>query len=214
MKDKEQMKIVSISYFVGVIFSYVLSWIKVINFEFYGIISALKVSTILSIWWLTYFNLFWKIPILRKLVYRENLNGTWYGTYESVDKKSNKTYSGKIILRIKQDFLNISVISYTERYTNYSYSEEVTYDSKSHLTGIVYVYSQKENNICDLAQRNGTAQLKVLKDRSKYKLDGEFWTIMGSSGQLKVERISKKSVDSFESGEKIYKKYQQKKGVN
>ncbi len=207
MKNKEQLRIVYISYAVGIIFSFIVSYFQKNNIEYYGIVGSIKVSTILSIWWWFYFNKGWKMPLLNKLLYKEDINGTWYGTYQSVGVNSDKINKGPIVIRIKQNFLNISVISYTEKYTNYSYSEELKYDEKSDMSGLIYVYSQKENSILDLSQRNGTADLKVLKDRNIYSLSGEFWTILNTKGKLDLVRVSNRQVNSFKDGQKLFKQY-------
>lgn len=211
MRKKEQLRIVYISYLVGIIFSVILSSLKKMNFEYHGIISAAKVSTILSIWWYFYFNIGWKIPIINKILYKINLNGTWYGTYESVATNTQKINTGNIVIRIKQDFLNISVNSYTDKYINFSHSEELKYDEKSDMNGLIYVYSQKENSPLDLSKRNGTADLQIIKSGGTYKLSGEFWTIIGTTGKLNLVRVSKKIVDSFELGSKLFQQYEKKK---
>lgn len=97
-------------------------------------------------------------------------------------------------MRIKQDFLTISVISFTEKYKNYSYSEELKYEEKSNIHELVYVYSQKENSISDRDSRNGASELKLFFDNAKniQKLEGDFWTSIGSKGILKVRKVSSK----------------------
>lgn len=204
VNKEEQLKIVKISYIISIIFSIIIDYLKVNSFNMNGIISAIKVSTILTFWWGFYFKKGWKIKILNKILYRINLNGTWYGTYESVSANKKDRYEGKIIVRIKQDFLNISIISYTEKYINYSHSEMLKYDEKSDTYGLVYVYSQKENDPFDLESRNGTSELTVINYDDDYKLKGEFWTILGSVGKLDLTRISTIHVDSFEKGKKLY----------
>jgi hypothetical protein len=211
MRKLEQLRIVYISYVIGIVFSFILSYFKKINFEYYGVIGAIKVSTILSVWWYFYFNIGWKIVGLNQILYKINLNGTWYGTYESVGSNTQKISKGDIVIRIKQNFLETSVISYTEKYNNYSHSEELKYDEKSDINGLIYVYSQKENSPLDLSERNGTAELQILKNEDTYKLYGEFWTILGTKGKLDLVRVSKKIVDSFELGKKLHKDYINKK---
>ncbi|HBJ1652013.1 hypothetical protein [Clostridium botulinum] len=207
MKKQEQLKIVKISYIVGIILSFILSYLKDNIIDSYGIISAVKVSSILTIWWLFYFNIGWKIPIINKILYRINLNGTWYGTYESGSSNSSEVNKGNIVIRIKQSFLNINVTSYTEKYANYSHSEDLKYDECADRYGLIYVYSQKENSPLDLAERNGTAELKVIDGNNECKLGGDFWTILGTTGKLELTRVSKNIVNSFLDGKNLYKKY-------
>ena len=122
---------------------------------------------------------------------------------------NNKVYEGNMVIRIKQSFLNINVTSFTENYSNYSHSEILKYDEDADRYGLIYVYSQKEENALDLAQRNGTSELIVVKSDSGYRLQGEFWTIVGSKGKLNLTRVSKKIVNSFEDGKKLYEEYRQ-----
>ncbi len=207
MKNQEIMKIVYSSYVVSIIGSFILSFIKSNSILANTVLSSVKVSTVLSIWWLFYFNVGWKIPLLNKYMFRINLNGTWFGNYTSANPDSDTPYEGEISIRIKQDFLNLSIISRTQKYSNYSYSEELKYDSKSDVHGIVYVYSQKEKNSLDLNQRNGTAELKVLSKGKSLSLEGEFWTIHGTKGMLQVSRVSKNRVDTFEEAKSLNQIY-------
>lgn len=205
MNTKVQSKIVFLSYVISIAGSLALNYILSKYGDFYGLVGAIKVSSILTVWWMFYFKLGWKVPLLKNILYRINLSGTWYGLYNSVDSSGN-CYKDNIVLRINQDYLSISIISYTSKYSNYSYSEELKYDEKSNTHGLIYVYSQKENSPFDLTARNGTSDLTVTKYKNTYKLKGEFWTIMGSKGSLEVIRVSKKIVDSFVDGEGLFTK--------
>ena len=195
-----------ISYFVSIIGAFALDYFKTSSLNFNGIFSAFKISTLLTLWWIFYFKYGWKIWGLRKILYKVNLIGTWYGSYESYDAKKENLSKGDIVLRINQDYLNISIISFTKKYINYSYSEELKYEEKSDTHGIIYVYSQRENAPFDLEARNGTSDLRVIKNKNIYRLEGDFWTILGSKGKIKVTRVSKHRVDSFADGKKLYNK--------
>lgn len=211
--DKEmQLKMVNISYIIGIMGSFIISSLKINNVDPYGIVSAIKISSILTFWWLFYFRIGWKIPVLNKILYKTNLEGTWFGAYKSAEIKSGDKYEGAIALRIKQDFINISIISFTDKYKNYSFSEELKYEEKSDMHKLVYVYSQKENSLDNRDSRNGTSELKLLFDntRNSQELEGDFWTSMGSKGILKVTKISNEVVDSFEEAQIIYEQWKGK----
>lgn len=209
MEKNEQIRIVKISYGVGIVVSFFISFIKSTFVDNYGIISAIKVSLILTLWWMFYFEIGWKIPLLNKILYRIDLNGTWYGEYKSTSLNDGKVYKGPMVIRIKQNFLKINVTSFTEKYNNYSYSENLKYDGNAGRYSLIYVYSQSDNNPFDLAQRNGTSELILVDSNNKYKLEGGFWTILGSKGKLKLTRVSKKIVNSFEDGKELYKQFEQ-----
>lgn len=210
MEKSEQIKIVKISYVVGIIVSFFISFIKSRVIDTYGIISAIKVSFILTLWWTFYFEVGWKLPLLNKILYRINLNGTWYGQYKSTSVSDGKVYKGAMVIRIKQNFLKINVTSFTNKYNNYSYSENLKYDENAERYSLIYVYSQSEKNASDLAQRNGTSNLMVVDSKDKCKLEGGFWTILGSNGRLELTRVSRKIVNSFEDGKELYKEFKQK----
>jgi len=204
MNRNAQLRIVILSYLISVAGSFGLNYLKINGIDVYGIVDAVKVSSILTLWWIFYFKQGWKVPLLNKTLYKINLSGTWYGTYESVSPDKKKPDTGNIVLRINQDFLCISIISYTANFKNYSYSEELKYEEKSNTHELVYVYSQKENSPFDLNARNGTSDLKVLNFEDTYKLEGDFWTIHGSKGKLEFVKVSSKVVDSFEDGQKLW----------
>lgn len=202
MKYKEQQRIIIATYIVGVSLNLLIENI-IGNFpHMEALISSLKVSSFITIWWLFYFYYGWKIPILNKILFRINLNGTWFGKYDSINNKKER-FEGDIALRIKQNYLTISIKSFTKKYDNFSYSEEVKYEEKSDTHGVVYVYSQKENNILDSAQRNGTSELTLKKEGNHLLLEGMFWTIHGTQGSIKVKKISNEQIDTFNEAIKI-----------
>ncbi|MBE9092445.1 hypothetical protein [Tychonema sp. LEGE 07203] len=214
MNYKEQNQIIIISYIVSISASFimtkfitnfsgleiVISHVNVPTILISGlevVIRHLNVPTILTLWWLFYFKYGWRLPGINKLIiFRVDLNGTWFGSYQSLDSQ-NQEAKGEIGIRIKQDFLTISLKSFTEKFNNYSYSEEVKYDEKSDTYGVVYVYSQKENNILDTSHRNGTSELTFKKSDDALYLEGTFWTAHGTKGELSVRRITKKQIDTF-----------------
>ena len=207
MRFGEQNRIVLISYLVGTFLNLLIEFI-IGNFPgTEAVISSLKTVSILTVWWWFYFKIGWKLPLLKKMLPRINLNGTWFGEYESYkshDKKKQVSF-GKISVRIKQDYLNIGLNSFTEQSHHSSYSEELTYDEKNDIHGIVYVYSQKENSIFDTAKRNGTSEFTLKNINNEHWLEGDFWTIHGTQGKIKVKRISKKHIDTFDEAKSVVK---------
>lgn len=196
MTYKEQNRIIIMTYVVGISLNILLDSLFQ-GFPTMGSISgSIKVTTLLTAWWLFYFYWGWRLPYLRRLLFRMNFNGTWFGRYESISS-ANEKYSGDIAIRIQQSYLTISVISLTENYQNFSYSELIKFDEKSNTHGINYTYSQKENSLFDVAQRNGTSELTLKLINGASWLDGIFWTIHGTKGSIRVKRISDRQIDSF-----------------
>lgn len=77
------------------------------------------------------------------------------------------------------------------------------FDQKSNTYGISYTYSQRENNLFDFAQRNGTAELTLKNIDGQQCLEGVFWTIHGTNGKLNVRRIAKDQIDTFSEAYKL-----------
>lgn len=205
LKKDEELRIVFISYVIIIFGVIALEYFEVDILKFKGLLKALKISTLLTAWWGFYFKYGWKIPYLNKMLYKKNLNGTWFGTYQSKDIETKAEYNGEIALKIKQDFLNIGIVSYTQNYTNYSYSEILKYKDESDLHELIYVYSQKTHGKIDLNMRSGTSELELKKIDGECKLIGKFWTIHGSVGELDLKMVSKKKVDSFEDARLLFK---------
>lgn len=196
MTYKEQNRIIILTYIVGISLNFLLdSLIK--GFPTMGSIAgSIKITTLLTAWWLFYFYWGWRLPYLRRLLFHMDFNGTWFGKYESVSA-ANEIFSGDIAIRIHQSYLAISIISLTEQYQNFSYSEQVKFDEKSNTHGFNYNYSQKENNLFDVAQRNGTSEVVLKNVNGASWLDGTFWTIHGTKGSLRAKKISDKQIDTI-----------------
>ena len=196
MDEKEQYRIVILTYFVSTALTLLIDYVARSSPLIDSFTSAIKTTTVITLWWSFYFYFGWRLPYLRRLLYRMNYNGTWFGTYQSVSD-SQEQYSGSIALRIRQSWLSISIISMTDKFENFSYSELAKFEQKSNRHGLSYTYSQRENNLFDTAQRNGTAELTLKIIDSQYCLEGAFWTIHGTNGELSVKRITKKQIDTF-----------------
>lgn len=194
---------VFITYLLGIAASFCLNFIKVENPLWAGAIDSIKITTVLSIFWSAFFAKLWRIPGFNKIFHRIDLNGTWFGSYESTNISSEEVFTGDIAIRISQDFLNIHITSFTEKYKNFSYSEELRYDEKSESYGLVYTYSQKESNIHELSQRNGTSDLLVLLGEGKLRIEGEFWTVFGTRGTLRLRKITKAKLNSFSEAQNL-----------
>ncbi|NOU84246.1 hypothetical protein GC102_00375 [Paenibacillus sp. LMG 31460] len=198
MDKEEQQRIVLITFILSLISVLVLLFTNIRLLSIHGVKTAFSISTFLTLWWAFYFHFGWKIPRLNKILYKENISGTWFGTYESVDIKSNKTYIGEISLVIKQNFLNLHITSYTERYKNNSYSEILSLDKRSEKNKLVYVYSQEEVNTIDQFIRKGTTELELTLNESRAEFYGKFWTNTGTIGQLRLRNVSKEYLEFFE----------------
>ena len=203
MNKRDLSRFVIITY----VFSYLLSLAYSelpTNSSFISLISQMiNASTIILLCWLCYMKWGWRKKILKHLMYRPNLNGTWYGRYSAEDISTKKIFNGSIAFRIKQNLFGISVISFTENYSNSSYSEELFHEEKSDESKIIYVYAQEGADTSDLSKRDGACELVLKNIRNRDCLHGKFWTAHGTKGKLNVSKISETQVDSFHEAEEI-----------
>lgn len=154
--------------------------------------------SVTTLFWAFYFKVGWKLPLLKYIAYKENLNGTWFGQYKSIDRIEGKQFEGEIGIVVKQTFLNIAVISYTQDFISYSYGASILYNIDHQNNKLVYLYSQKEFNKADENTRKGTSELQLIKGEKEKKLFGNFWTNHNSKGSLDLVLVNKKHFNSFE----------------
>ncbi|MGH1335974.1 MAG: hypothetical protein ACRBFS_07580 [Aureispira sp.] len=165
--------------------------------SFKAVTTCSSIISIIVLFWTAYFSMLWKWKFFKNILYKENLNGTWFGTYKSRKITDNDEYEGEIVLIIRQNFLNLNVKSFTESYINYSFGEAMNYDVRSESHRLVYLYSQSEFNPTDNNIRKGASELMLLKEFECKKLFGDFWTNHNSKGTLSLERVSQKHYTSF-----------------
>lgn len=202
MRSQEFSRIVIITFFISLLFVIIQSLTGVELLSFKGIKAAFSATFVLSVWWWFYFNYGWKIKWFNLILYKENINGTWFGNYESKNLETGEVYTGEICLVIKQNYLNINITSITEKYRNYSYSEELNFeDGKKQL---IYVYSQEELSSTDHHVRKGTSEIELTTSEDKSELYGKFWTNSGSVGALSFTKISKKHIMFFNKAKKAF----------
>lgn len=202
MKSEELKRIVLITFVISLLFVIAQAFIGVDLLSFNGVKAAFSATFVLSVWWWFYFNYGWKIKFLNLILYRQNINGTWFGNYESKDIHTGEIYKGEISLVIKQKYLTIKITSITNRFKNYSYSEElICIDEKNQL---IYVYSQNELSSIDHNTRKGTSELELTTSEDKSVLYGKFWTNNGTVGFLNFTKISDRHIMFFEKAEELH----------
>nr|WP_255487967.1 hypothetical protein [Pontibacter sp. KCTC 32443] len=167
-----------------------------------------KIPSLISgvvLFWVLYISFGWKLPLVKYIVYQENINGTWFGQYASTDFTTNKIYEGEIAIVIRQSFLRIDVTSLTENYINYSFGEAFTHDSKSDSNQLIYLYSQSEFNPTDDKIRKGTSELMLHFNVDEKEFFGDFWTNHNSKGNLNLKKVKSKHAKSFLEAKKFVK---------
>ena len=166
-------------------------------FTLTGVSKLPSILSLVVLFWGFYFSIGWKWPVLKSIAKRENLNGTWFGTYTSKNQLTNAEFEGEISVVIRQNFLVVDVKSFTDKYINYSYGEALNYDNKSDKHQLIYLYSQNDFKPTDDNVRRGTSELQLHYDLKKKELFGNFWTNHNSQGYLNLKKISSKQAKSF-----------------
>ena len=184
----------------------VIIWLGFYLFQGFAVISLPSLKAIFSgsslsgLLWAGYFMWAWRLPYLRKILYKPNINGTWLGQFESnwEDEDGNTAPRDNFVLVIRQDWFKISIRAFTQKLKTNSHIESFIFDEDKGLKILAYMYAEKGIGVKgDL--RQGAAELELAEGVGTKTLEGDFWTISGSKGYVKVKLISEKEkVDSFD----------------
>lgn len=196
MKKTEINKILYITIGLTIAYMFSLQYVGINSFSIEGFRKISSFFSCVVILWGLYFYYGWKIPVLNKLIYKTNLNGSWFGTYSSKGT-DGKEYKGEIALVIRQTFLNINVTSHTDKYLSYSFAETLLHNKESESNQLVYLYSQNEFDPTDERLRKGSSELHLLCELNGKTLFGEFWTNYNTKGKLNVKHVSSYHYNSF-----------------
>jgi hypothetical protein len=158
-----------------------------------GSLKALNVSAgTVSIAWTVYFSWGWKQPYARRVLFRPNLNGTWIGQFKSdwTGPDGAGVRPGRFVLVVRQSFFAISVRAFSERQKTSSYVESLVCDDGRGTKFLAYLFQEKRTSNGDHGARHGAAELDLIEDRRSRFLEGEFWTISGTTGFVRVRQSS------------------------
>lgn len=161
------------------------------------------VITIENLLWFLFIAWGWKFKIFRNwLVPFPCLAGRWEGTVHStwVDPATGKTEGPKrIALNIKQNFISISCVMYSEEMASESYLADFLLSSESGTKRLVYNYrsTPRASVRYRSALHEGTALLNIILRPSRL-LRGEYWTTRKTTGEIELRFVSKKTRESFE----------------
>jgi hypothetical protein len=186
---------VTVIFVLLLVFLFLLFGINV--FTSGGVSKLPSILSIVVLFWTFYFSFGWKWPLIKYIVFKENLNGTWFGAYTAKNQINGDEFAGEIAVIIRQNFLMVNVKSYTINYVNHSYGEALNYDNKSDTHQLIYLYSQNEFKPTDDNVRKGTSELQLHYNLESEELFGNFWTNHNSQGHLNLSKVSKKQAKSF-----------------
>ncbi len=168
-----------------------------------GLNAGLSVTTI---FWVFYFSYGWKIPLLKEIFYRPDINGTWSGSLESdwIDESGKRIEPLKFHIVIRQSFLRIHFTTFTEGFTGVSYSETFTLNKEKGVKNIAYLFRKDTTQNHDKSVQEGATELKLIEGKPSI-LQGKYWSSRKTNGKIVVEFISRAHVDSFEQAIKLKK---------
>lgn len=153
--------------------------------------------TILSIFWWLFLKWGWQYWPFTLLFYRPNLNGTWIGTLKSDYKEEGIQIEPKpFCIVIRQTFLSIHIKTYTTTSSGASYVEALILDKEIGTRTLAYLYRQDSSRIRGNKSQLGGAELRMILSTIN-KLEGRYWTNSKTQGEVNLNFVSRKQVDSF-----------------
>jgi len=160
------------------------------------------VVAVVSLLLLAFDRFLWKLPVVRSLVKRPILHGTWKGTFASdyVYPETGKTEGPtEAYLAVRQTYSSV----HTRFITRRSDSESIACELRTKSDGRYEIYAIYENKPPLLTQgespvHRGGLILEVV-GAPAYALKGSYWTDRKTRGDLKLGGYSKKVHDDFDS---------------
>lgn len=189
-------------------------WIQLVAFVIIWAVVLLASGTTLEIGWdaikklpdvvtiyvllaLVFTTWAWRLPVFKRwLVPLPDLQGTWKGTIEStwIDPSTNQKIPPKdVTLVIKQTFSSISCVMYTDESDSFSNTAQINEDDDSGIFRLSYNYTNRPRaNVRNRSEiHDGAAILKVIAEPDRV-LKGEYWTSRKTTGDIQVNFVSKK----------------------
>jgi len=202
MKRNEINLMITSSIFISILLGIFYLWLNedVLSFKT-GFKSISFGLTAVTLFWGFYFNYGWKWPIIKKMFYRPNINGTWVGELESdwKDKNGNQIPNKKIFVVIRQNFLRVNFSTFTDNFIGKSYSETFALNKTRGIKNVAYLYRKETSVKGDNLNNEGATELRLIESRPN-RLEGKYWSNIKTNGTLKFTFLSKKTVDSYEDG--------------
>lgn len=156
------------------------------------------VVTAVTVFWFVYFRFGWRVPVLKHLFHKPNLNGTWIGTLQSdyTDERGEKVPPLDIAVVVRQSFLFTHVTSLTDNLVAYSYSDTLLIDDERARRRLIYLYSEKSLFRPGTGAHQGTAELTLVGEPTR-ELLGAYWTNRKTAGSIHLVFASRTHVHSF-----------------
>jgi len=205
MKKEELKIIVSVSIGLALALAFLFLSYNELDFNLENGLRSISLGiSIITVFWTIYFSWGWKLPLLKLIFYRPNLNGTWYGKLDSdwVDEKGKDIPPKDFFIIIRQSFLRIHFTTFTNNYVGVSYSETFYLSKERGIKNIVYMYRKDTSLNNNEILQEGATELRLIEADMR-KLEGKYWSNTKTNGTIKVQFISTLQVDSFEEAIKL-----------
>lgn len=199
MEKNEINILIRVSILLAFILGFVYLILNKLEFNFANSLKAFSTSaTLIILFWGFYFEWGWKWPVLKKIFYRPNLNGTWRGELFSdwKDEKGIGVKPIKFFIVIRQNFLRINFTTFTNNYIGKSYSEKLILDKERGIKNVAYLY-RKETSQISKDNNEGASELRVIESNT-LKMRGKYWSNIKTNGEIDVSFFVKKHFDSYE----------------
>ncbi|SRR2546425_34797 len=152
-----------------------------------------------TLFWLFYFRWGWRWPVLEKLFDKPNLNGTWIGKLTTDWKSLDGQHVGprQFVMVVRQTFLGLHVMTFTDSFIALSYAESFWIDSKRGVKRLIYLYAQDSTTVGEEGNREGATELRI-EGKPPTKMIGRYWSNTKTNGFIEVERVSGKHAEAFQ----------------
>ena len=162
---------------------------------------SLSISTL---FWAFFLSTGWKFFPFKYLMYRPNLNGTWKGLMISdwTDENGQTVPPKTMYVVVRQKFLSINFTTHTETFIGNSYVETFLIDKERGTLKVVYLYMKDSTDHNLQPENQGVSELRVI-DSTPKKMEGIFFTIIKSKGNLSLTHISTKHINTYSDAEAL-----------
>ena len=176
MKKDEIKLIISISVALYAVLTFLYLLITSSPFELTFVIRRLSSGlSLTTLFWVLYFSYGWKIPLLRKIFYRPDVNGTWSGTVISdwKNKVGLPIVPKDFHIVIRQSFLRIHFTTFTDGFVGVSYSETFTLNKEKGVKNIAYLFRKDTTQNHDDSIQEGATELRLIEG-AQMMLQGKY----------------------------------------
>jgi hypothetical protein len=167
----------------------------------YGRLSI--IISFICFFWLAYFKVLWKLrwKLFRQVFFDQpNLSGTWMGYLKSDYLKEGKSIDPiKIVFFINQpNFFEIRITSMSSASAFFSFGEILQFDLSNGMIRLLYQYSTQKRVPHSNNEQQGASDLFLYGDF----MAGHYWTIVKTSGFIRIHKLSEERFSSFEDADK------------